>query len=67
MWQMLMSRGLKQDLPASVSVAFGGQSILKDGKYNAQTGKVDWQLVINPNQSWLSNVKVEDKPVRINS
>ena len=42
-------------------MAFGGQSILKDGKYNAQTGKVDWQLVINPNQSWLSNVKVEDK------
>lgn len=55
-------KGIKQDLPASVSVAFGGQSILKDGKYNAQTGKVDWQLVINPNQSWLSNVKVEDKP-----
>lgn len=42
-------------------MAFGGQSILKDGKYNAQTGKVDWRLVINPNQSWLSNVKVEDK------
>lgn len=54
--------GVKQELPASVSIAFGGQSALKDGNYDNQNGLIDWRLTINPNQSLLSNVKVEDNP-----
>lgn len=54
--------GVEQHLPASVSVAYGGQSALKDGRYNNQTGLINWTLNINPNQSLLANVKVEDNP-----
>lgn len=54
--------GNKQELPASVSIAFGGQSALKEGNYNTQNGKVDWAVTINPNQSLLANVKIEDNP-----
>ncbi|MGM0340156.1 SpaA isopeptide-forming pilin-related protein [Enterococcus sp. AZ007] len=54
--------GVEQQLPASVSIAFGGQSAVKDGKYNTQTGLINWSLDINPNQSLLSNVKIQDTP-----
>ncbi|MGM0113091.1 SpaA isopeptide-forming pilin-related protein [Enterococcus sp. DIV0187] len=54
--------GVKQELPASVSIAFGGKSAMKDANFNLQTGKINWHLTLNPNQSLLSNVKVEDHP-----
>lgn len=54
--------GIEQRLTASVSIAFGGQSALKAGNYNTQTGLINWQLDINPNQSLLSNVKIQDTP-----
>lgn len=54
--------GVEQRLTASVSIVFGGQSALKTGNYNAQTGLINWQLEINPNQSLLSNVKIQDTP-----
>lgn len=54
--------GIEQHLTASVSIAFGGKSAVKTGKYNTQTGLINWQLDINPNQSLLSNVKIQDTP-----
>ncbi|WP_379945970.1 SpaA isopeptide-forming pilin-related protein [Enterococcus devriesei] len=54
--------GVQQQLPASVSIAFGGQSAIKAGNYNTQSGLIDWTLNINPNQSLLANVKIEDTP-----
>lgn len=54
--------GEEQRLSASVSIAFGGQSAIKTGNYNTQTGLINWQLDINPNQSLLSNVKIQDTP-----
>lgn len=54
--------GVDQQLSASVSIAFGGQSALKNGSYDANTNQINWSLVINPNQSLLSNVKVTDTP-----
>ena len=54
--------GIEQQLSASVSIAFGGQSAIKNGNYNTQTGLINWQLLINPNQSLLANVKIQDTP-----
>lgn len=54
--------GVEQRLTASVSIAFGGKSAIKDGNYNAQTGLINWKININPNQSLLSNVKIQDTP-----
>ncbi|MFQ7233537.1 MAG: prealbumin-like fold domain-containing protein, partial [Enterococcus hulanensis] len=54
--------GIEQHLTASVSIAFGGKSAVKTGKYSTQTGLINWQLDINPNQSLLSNVKIQDTP-----
>ncbi|WP_251867082.1 SpaA isopeptide-forming pilin-related protein [Enterococcus malodoratus] len=54
--------GIEQRLSASVSIAFGGKSAVKTGNYNTQTGFINWQLDINPNQSLLSNVKIQDTP-----
>ena len=54
--------GIEQRLTASVSIAFGGKSAIKTGKYNNETGLINWQLDINPNQSLLSNVKIQDTP-----
>lgn len=54
--------GDEEELSASVSIAFGGKSALKTGNYDEKTGLIDWNLIINPNQSLLANVKVEDNP-----
>lgn len=54
--------GIEQRLSASVSIAFGGKSAIKTGKYNTDTGLINWQLDINPNQSLLANVKIQDTP-----
>lgn len=54
--------GVQQELSATVAIAFGGQSALKEGGYNQQTGMINWTVNINPNQSLLANVKLEDHP-----
>ncbi|OJG47092.1 hypothetical protein RV04_GL000339 [Enterococcus hermanniensis] len=54
--------GVQERLSASVSIAFGGKSALKNGSYNANRNLIDWSLIINPNQSLLADVKVEDSP-----
>ncbi|MGL9729316.1 SpaA isopeptide-forming pilin-related protein [Enterococcus sp. DIV0756] len=54
--------GIQQELSAKVAIAFGGQSALKEGGYDQQTGLINWRVNINPNQSLLANVKLEDNP-----
>ncbi|WP_095007058.1 SpaA isopeptide-forming pilin-related protein, partial [Enterococcus canintestini] len=54
--------GEEEELSASVSIAFGGKSALKTASYDEKTGLIDWNLIINPNQSLLADVKVEDNP-----
>lgn len=52
----------EQDLSASVSIAFGGQSALKNVSYDQSKNLINWNLIINPAQSLLKNVKVQDNP-----
>lgn len=57
------NNGDKRDVTGEVSVKYGGKLVEKSGEQDTSNPDyVNWQLLINPSQSTLSNVVIEDTP-----